>query len=247
MRRVALCVGQRDARLCQLRVELAGGQCGEDGRRQAEADGAAADLGHVCDPARQAGTGLVERGNPRCRGRAVEEPEPDAHHDHAGDESDIARALLQEREHQRADGDEERARGDHDLSSHPVVDRPRDERQHGEAEHDREHRHAGADGRVVEDLLQELRQVQHRGDEGGGRSSRMAMHAPAKRRLRITSPGTSALSPARRSMNGKVNDQHHSDAERRQDAPVRPAPVGCLVESEQQARAARAMSVAIPA
>ena len=124
-----------------------------------------ANLAHVDDAAGERRLRLVERGDARGRDRRVERPDPDAEHDHARDELHVVGARVETGQEQHPDGEARRARRHEQLRPQPVVERARRERHRREHAHHREQTGPRLERRVVELLLQELREVEQRGEE----------------------------------------------------------------------------------
>ncbi len=205
----------------------------EDRRREPEADGAAGDLEHVDDAAGEALARGGDRRHSRGRRGRVEEPGSDPERDQPGEDPEVAGIVADERQERPADDEPEDPERHDQLGAEPVVERAGDEREDGEGDEERKHPHPRPHGRVVERLLHVLRQVEHRGEEQGGeqadgdgspnefavsrevaRQQRVAPHPPLDRDER--------------------DEEHGEDEDGQDNPPVAPAPVGRLIEREQE-------------
>ena len=227
-----LVIGQLGAGGAGLVGQLVLGGEGEDRGRDPEPDRAAGDLEHVDQPARQAGAGGIERGDPRGGHRRVEEPGPEPGHGQPGDQRPVAGVRVDQRQQEGADRQPGGAKRDRRLRAQPLVDGAGEERDQGEGAEHRHHAEPRLEGRVVEDLLHELRRVQHGGEEdrrhqqhgqAGGAKLDVAKHVRRHQ---------GAL-PHPRLDQGEGDHEQDRHREHRDHAGVAEAPVGRLVEGQQ--------------
>ena len=111
--------------------------------------------------------------------------------------------VRDERQQQGAGGDEDGAARHDELGAEAGVQPSRHERHHREHAHQRQQGQSGGDRRLVEHLLEQLRQVERHGEEHP-RCAQEGDAEAANSGTPITSPGTRALRPARRSTRTKA-------------------------------------------
>ena len=127
-----------------------------------EPDGPAGHLEHVGDAAGEARPRLVEHPD-RGRGdRRVEEPGADPGRQQPGDERGVAGVGVEEAEQQRPGRERGGAGEDHLAHPDPRADALGEERDGAERAEHRQHREAGLERAVAEDLLHQLRHVEDR-------------------------------------------------------------------------------------
>ena len=148
-------------------------------------------------------------------------------------QDDVARVGAEEREQERPGGEQRRSGEDHRAHAEPADEPVGEERDGAERAQHRQHPHPGLERAVAEDLLHQLRDVEDRREEDGGEEedrqaggdeAAVADHVAGHQRRRAHP----------RLDHGEGDERRERDGDHRQHPRVAPAPVGRLVERQQQ-------------